>query len=246
MNDPHKPLRDDVRLLGELLGDTLRTLEGEPIYQIVERVRAMAKAARDGDEEAFRHLADDLAALSLDAALPVARAFAHFLNLANVAEQHHRIRRRRAYQRDPKSLPQRGSCDDAFRRVIEAGVSPADLHRAVSSLQVELVFTAHPTEVSRRTVVQKYNRVARALAEGDRTDLTVPEEAARIATLRQEIAGSWGTREIRRQRPDRIRGEPLDRRARVSARRRQRAGAAHRTAAPGRRDARPIRIVDRW
>jgi len=205
MNDPHKPLRDDVRLLGELLGDTLRTLEGEPIYQIVERVRAMAKAARDGDEEAFRHLADDLAALSLDAALPVARAFAHFLNLANVAEQHHRIRRRRAYQRDPKSLPQRGSCDDAFRRVIEAGVSPADLHRAVSSLQVELVFTAHPTEVSRRTVVQKYNRVARALAEGDRTDLTVPEEAARIATLRQEIAGSWGTREIRSERPT-----PLD------------------------------------
>src|SRR5688572_7562126 len=205
MNDPHKSLRDDVRLLGELLGDTLRTLEGEPIYEIVERVRAMAKAARDGDEDAFRHLADDLADLPLDAALPVARAFAHFLGLANIAEQHHRIRRRRAYQRDPASLPQRGSCDDAFGRLIEGGISPDDLHRAVSSLEVELVFTAHPTEVSRRTVVQKYNRIARALAEGDRTDLTAPEEDARLASLRREIAGSWGTREIRNERPT-----PLD------------------------------------
>jgi phosphoenolpyruvate carboxylase len=203
MNDPHKPLREDVRLLGELLGDTLRTHEGEPIYQIVERVRATAKAAREGDEDAFRHLADELASLPLDAALPVARAFAHFLNLANVAEQH--IRRRREYQRDPQSRPQRGSCDDAFGRLIEAGVSPDDLHSAVSRLEVELVFTAHPTEVSRRTVVQKYNRIARALGEGDRTDLTVPEEHARLALLRREIDGSWGTREIRLERPS-----PLD------------------------------------
>ncbi len=79
------------------------------------------------------------------------------------------------------------------------------LHGAVSNLAVELVFTAHPTEVSRRTVVQKYNRIARALADGDRTDLTVPEEEARVALLRREIAGSWGTREIRLERPT-----PLD------------------------------------
>ncbi len=67
------------------------------------------------------------------------------------------------------------------------------------------MFTAHPTEVSRRTVVQKHNRIARALAEGDRTDLTAPEEDARVASLRREIAGSWGTREIRNERPT-----PLD------------------------------------
>ncbi|MDQ3486210.1 MAG: phosphoenolpyruvate carboxylase [Acidobacteriota bacterium] len=205
MNDPHKPLRDDVRLLGELLGDTLRTLEGDSIYQIVEQVRATAKAARDGDEDAFRHLADDLASLPLDAALPVARAFAHFLNLANIAEQHHRIRRRREYQRDPHSKPQRGSCDDAFGRLIAAGIPADELYRAVASARVELVFTAHPTEVSRRTVVQKHNRIARALAEGDRSDLTVPETEARVALLRREIAGSWGTREIRIERPT-----PLD------------------------------------
>ena len=205
MTDPHKPLRDDVRMLGELLGETLRTREGEQLFLTVERVRAMAKQARDGDEEAFRHLAEELAALPVEAALPVARAFAHFLNLANIAEQHHRIRRRRAYQRDPASRPQQGSCDEAFGRLIEGGVPAARLHEAVANLRIELVFTAHPTEIARRTVVQKHNRIARALAEGDRLDLTIPEEEARLALLRREISAAWGTREVRAERPT-----PLD------------------------------------
>lgn len=205
MDDPHKPLRDDVRLLGELLGEALRTLEGDALFRTVERVRAMAKSEREGGEDAFRRLADELAGMPTDAGLPVARAFAHFLNLANIAEQHHRVRRRRAYQRDPDSRPQRGSCDDAFARLIEAGVAPERLHEAVAALRIELVFTAHPTEVARRTVVQKYNRIARALAEGDRTDLTLPEQDARVDALRREIAGAWGTREVRAERPT-----PLD------------------------------------
>ena len=86
--------------------------------------------------------------------MPVARAFAHFLNLANIAEQHHRIRRRRAYQRDPGSLPQRGSCEDAFARLIASGIRPdAAARRRVARCAIELVLTAHPTEVSRRTLV---------------------------------------------------------------------------------------------
>jgi phosphoenolpyruvate carboxylase len=205
MDDPHQPLRDDVRLLGELLGDTLRAREGEALFQAVERVRAMAKRAGEGDDDAFRRLADDLAALPVEAALPVARAFAQFLNLANIAEQHHRIRRRRAYQRDPASPPQRGSCHDAFGRLVDAGIAPGRLHDAVSALRIELVLTAHPTEVARRTVVQKYNRIAQALADGDRSDLTIPEEEARIAALRREITGAWGTSEVRAERPT-----PLD------------------------------------
>jgi phosphoenolpyruvate carboxylase len=109
-DDPHKPLRDDVRLLGELLGVTLRDLEGEHLLQTVERVRARAKAARGGDNTGFDALARELAQMPVESALPVARAFTHFLNLANVAEQHHRIRRRRAHHRDPGSPPQGGSC----------------------------------------------------------------------------------------------------------------------------------------
>ena len=107
--DPHKPLRDDVRLLGELLGDTLESRAGARIFRTVERVRALAKSARGGNDADFASLSAALSEMPLDDALPVARAFAHFLHLANIAEQHHRIRRRRAYQRAPDVRPQRAS-----------------------------------------------------------------------------------------------------------------------------------------
>ena len=96
-----KALRDDVRLLGELLGETLRRQEGQAIFDLVERVRALSKNARGGSDADFATLTQILGQMPVDEALPVARAFSHFLNLANIAEQHHRIRRRRAYQRDP-------------------------------------------------------------------------------------------------------------------------------------------------
>jgi len=199
--DPHKPLRDDVRLLGELLGDTIRTHAGEGIFAMVERVRALAKSARAGNDADFRVLADELSRMAVDDALPVARAFAHFLHLANIAEQHHRVRRRRAYLRDPRAAPQRGSCADAFARLLAGGVTPERLHDAVSALQVELVLTAHPTEVARRRLVQKHNRIAAALAMRDRPDLTAPEQQDLVADIRREIQAAWGTGDVRSQRP---------------------------------------------
>src|SRR5688572_24832623 len=104
--DPHKPLRQDVRLLGELLGDTLRARLGQPFFETVEHVRTLAKAVRNAETN-FHELASLLSALPVEAAIPLARAFTHFLNLANVAEQHHRIRRRRTYLRDAAAAPQR-------------------------------------------------------------------------------------------------------------------------------------------
>src|SRR5262249_25445939 len=85
--DPHAPLRDDVRLLGTLLGETLRAREGDGFFALIERVRAMAKSAHDADRGQFDQLADLLRDLPLASAVPVARAFAHFLSLANIAEQ---------------------------------------------------------------------------------------------------------------------------------------------------------------
>ncbi|HUP48214.1 MAG TPA: phosphoenolpyruvate carboxylase, partial [Thermoanaerobaculia bacterium] len=90
-----KRLRDDVRLLGELLGETLRAQEGEELFAMVEEVRALAKSGRAGSTEDFDRLGALLASRPTEETLPVARAFAHFLNLANIAEQHHRVRRRR-------------------------------------------------------------------------------------------------------------------------------------------------------
>ena len=207
--DPHQPLRDDVRLLGELLGDVLAAQEGEAFFQTVERVRTLAKSARAGRDEDFDTLADELSALPVDAALRIARAFTHFLNLANIAEQHHRIRRRREYQRDPLAPAQRGSCEDSFGRLIAGGIDPSRLHEAVCSLRIELVLTAHPTEVARRTLVQKYNRIADLLARPDTEDLTQPEHEELLAALRREITAAWGTTDVRQQRPtplDEVRG----------------------------------------
>ncbi len=197
-SDPHKPLREDVRLLGELLGDTLRRHEGEPLFQTVERVRRLAQSR---DDASFRELASLLAGLPVDAALPLARAFAHFLNLANVAEQHHRIRRRRAYLRDPQAKPQRGSVAETFARLVADGISPDDLYQAVRALRIELVLTAHPTEVSRRTLIHKYNRIAAFLAERERTDLTLPEREDCTNALRAEVLSAWDTDEVRHERP---------------------------------------------
>ncbi len=208
--DPHQPLRDDVRLLGELLGQVLRQHGEEGLYRRVEQVRALAKAAhgagpaegeatKAGEDDEFRALAEALRAMPIDAAQPVARAFAHFLNLANIAEQHHRIRRRREYARDPQGQPQRGSCAEAFPRLRKGGVSAEALTGALASLRVELVLTAHPTEIARRTLIQKHNRVAGLLAFRDRPDLTPEEDAGSLADLEREIATAWQSDEVRRR-----------------------------------------------
>ncbi len=208
-HDPHKPLREDVRLLGELLGETLRAREGEVRFNLVERVRALAKSGRAGAAEDFERLADVLGGMPVHDVLPIGRAFSHFLNLANIAEQHHRIRRRRAYQQSADRPPQRGSCDETFGRLVSGGLGTDELREAVCALEIELVLTAHPTEIVRRTMLQKYDRIARALALKDRPDLTVWEREGAIQALRREIAASWETDEIRRVRPtplDEVRG----------------------------------------
>ena len=206
--DPHKPLRDDVRLLGGLLGETLRRQEGQPLFDRVERVRALAKRSRHGDAnggDSFETLGGELRAMPTEAAVPIARSFAHFLNLANIAEQHHRMRRRRAYQRDPRGRPQQGSIEETLPRLAAGGLSPDALFEAVRTLRIELVITAHPTEIMRRTLQHKYSRIAAALADLDRPDLTPFERDALIDTIRREITAAWETEEVRRERPS-----PLD------------------------------------
>ena len=205
-SDPHKPLRDDVRLLGELLGETLRRDEGDAALRTGRagpRAGEAARSSRRGDD--FEALADELRAMPVAAALPVARSFAHFLNLANIAEQHHRVRRRRersgslaavrSWRRSRKRS--RGWSGRASRRT--------RCSRPSAACAIELVITAHPTEIMRRTLQHKYNRIAAALAGRDRPDLTPTEREALLESMRREIAGAWHTEEVRRERPS-----PLD------------------------------------
>jgi len=196
-HDPHKPLRDDVRLLGELLGETLRAREGDALFARVEAVRSLAKRAHAGEPQVFESLADGLADLPIAAAVPVARAFSHFLTLANIAEQHHRVRRRRDYARAERRSPQPGSCAEAFARWRGDGLAASRLTSAARSLRIELVLTAHPTEVVRRTLLQTHRRIGDALAVRDRPDLTPDEADATLDTLRREIATIWQTDEVR-------------------------------------------------
>ena len=196
-SDSLTALRDDVRLLGNLLGETLRRQEGEQLYETVERVRALSKSGRAGNARDFDELERVLRGLPLDQALTVARAFAHFLTLANIAEQHHRLRRRREHQREPGAAPQQASFEDSFARLRAAGVTPAQLHEQVSALRIELVLTAHPTEVTRRTMRQKARSIAELLERMDHPDLTPAERAEALAALRGEITAAWKTDEAR-------------------------------------------------
>jgi phosphoenolpyruvate carboxylase len=199
--DPHQPLRDDVRLLGEQLGRVLRQHEGESLFNRVEQVRTAAKRARGSDaEHELEAVAALLQEMPIDSALTVARAFAHFLHLANIAEQHHRERRRRDYARDPEGHPQPGSCAETFARLREAGVPADALVHAIESMRIELVLTAHPTEIARRTLIQKHIRIAELLAFRDRPDLTPAEQDDSLDALYREISAAWQTDEIRRER----------------------------------------------
>lgn len=199
-DDPHLPLRDDVRLLGELLGHTLREQEGVEIFETVEEVRALSKSrrAKDGDLAELERL---LAALPVERAVPVARAFSQFLGLANIAEQHHRIRRSRAYLTDRRTPPQRASFPEVFRQLCAEGIDGARIADTAAALEIELVLTAHPTEITRRSLMQKFRRIAGALARDDRGDLTYLEREEVRETLRREIHSIWETDEVRHERP---------------------------------------------
>ncbi len=197
--DPHAPLRDDVRLLGDLLGRVLREQEGEETYALVEQVRRAAKAARAGDRNAADKLLQRLGELPSDQAVVVVRAFSLFLSLANVAEQHHRVRRRREYRRSG-AAPQKASLAEAIPR-LAAAAGPDALMEAVAATRIELVLTAHPTEATRRTLLRQQARLAARLAERDRPDLLADERAAIEADLHRLVTTMWHTDELRRQRP---------------------------------------------
>ncbi|MNF36180.1 Phosphoenolpyruvate carboxylase [compost metagenome] len=191
-------LREDVHLLGELLGETFRAERGADFLDKIERIRKGAKAARRGSPAGAQQLAQTLDALAEDELLPVARAFNQFLNLANIAEQYHRIRRRRPDE--PLPFEER-VLGEVLQRLQAAGHSSQSLAQQIAGLDIELVLTAHPTEVARRTLIKKYDDIAACLAAQDHADLSVREKAQARRELRRLLAEVWHTEEIRRSKP---------------------------------------------
>ncbi len=203
-NDPLSPLRRDVSLLGEILGDTIKDQAGTSVFHAVEKVRTLSKSIREGATHKAVVLPKLLGALPKKDLRELTRAFAFFLNLSTIAEQHHRIRRRHDY-RKAGAAPQKGSLDEVLARLRKNGKSSTAIIKALLEQKVELVLTAHPTEIVRRTIFEKYRRIADTLWQLDRVDLDASEVEAAHETLRREVLACWLTDEIRRTRPT-----PLD------------------------------------
>ncbi|RKR06310.1 phosphoenolpyruvate carboxylase type 1 [Kushneria sinocarnis] len=194
----HESLRDNVRILGDNLGRTIASDLGEDFVDRIETIRALAKRGRQEGHEGRAALIDYLRRLPEGELLPVTRAFNQFLNLANIAEQHYRSRFRRVEDYRPGSQPR---LDDLFRRVQEAGHDARSLVERFADMRIDLVLTAHPTEVVRRTLIQKYDAIDHCLGEleaaGDQQ-----ERAERVrGRLAELVSQAWHTDEIRRERP---------------------------------------------
>src|SRR5256714_3335274 len=186
------PLRRDVRLLGDLLGRMLVEQEDESLLDDVERVRALARAARAGAPH--DELIEGGAALPIERQAGALRAFALSFQLTNVAEQQHRVRRRRAYELEQRVPPE--SLADAFAKL--DGIPQAELERHVS---LQLVLTAHPTEATRRTVLESQRRVGALLAELDDPRLAPSRRDEIEVELAAEITMLWQMDEVRSRRP---------------------------------------------
>ena len=200
-NSVNTPLRDDVRLLGDLLGQCLRQQAGDDLYQTIETIRKASVTTRGEQGAALSSLRDLLSPLDDATLLEVARAFSQFLNLSNIAEQHHRERLHRQHQRYPGDPGGDQGLANVLQRLQQEQISADVIDGTLQDLSVELVLTAHPTEVTRRTLIRKYDQMADLLGELDRPDLTDDELAFRREKLYRLILAAWSTDEIRRERP---------------------------------------------
>jgi len=195
--EPERPLRDDIRLLGRLLGDTVRDQEGSTAFALVEHVRQSAIAFhRDENVDARRELERILDGLSREQTMIVARAFSFFSHLANLAEDLHHSRRNRlaAIAGEP---PADGSLARALDRVAAAGVARDALDGFFRAAVIAPVLTAHPTEVQRKSVRDLEMQIERLLQTRERTRLTPDEQAANDESVRRAVLALWQTRILR-------------------------------------------------
>jgi phosphoenolpyruvate carboxylase len=194
------PLRHDVRRLGALVGEMLAEQRGRAFFERVEAVRTAAIRRREGKTDSTE-LADRLEGLEATDGEVLGRAFAAYFQVVNLAERVHRIRRRRDYQL-AGAAPQPESLPDVLATLKARGVSAGELLAWIERLDVEPVFTAHPTEAVRRSLLEKEQAVVRALVEGFDPARTPRERTVGRELIRNAITTSWQTAEAARVRPD--------------------------------------------
>jgi phosphoenolpyruvate carboxylase len=206
--DNERPLVEDIRLLGRLLGDVIRQQEGAEIYELIESIRKLSVTfRRDADHEADRALKKLLKSLAGDQAVMVIRGFTYFSHLANLAEDRHHIRRRAFHERIGDT--QEGSIEVALQRLRWAGITPKVISQTLANSFVSPVLTAHPTEVQRQSILGAERDIANLLNERDeikaraaavnanKDALTPKELASNEQRIRARVMQLWQTRLLR-------------------------------------------------
>ena len=203
-----RPLVEDIRLLGRILGDVIREQEGAAAFELIEQIRTLSVAfRRDEDHTADKALKKLLKGLTGDQTVSVIRAFTYFSHLANLAEDRHHIRRRSVHERAGDT--QEGSIEVALARLRWAGITPKTISQTLTKSHVSPVLTAHPTEVQRKSILDAERDIAqlltarddikmRSLANGSGKDALTPKElSANELQLRARVMQLWQTRLLR-------------------------------------------------
>src|SRR5579875_594846 len=221
------PLRRDIRTLGNALGRAIQQHDGYAVFAMVEKLRQSCKRLRDCSAQLRHATADERAVLQaeiatldreineiveqcdLDTAIAVIRAFTVYFHLVNTAEQYHRIRRRHTIEMDVEAMrqyPPRGSLPALLKYCRDQQLSANALQTLLNRLSIELVFTAHPTEATRRSLITKSRRIAELLAAHDDMERMTPLERLRWQhELESVITLLWRTDAVRSVRP-----QPID------------------------------------
>ncbi len=192
--DKDQALRDDVRTLGAMLGDLIREQKGEALYELVETARLRAIRRREGNEKPGEDLSGLVTGLDTDVAMQLVRSFSTYFQMVNTAEKVHRIRRRREYLSDPDQ-DQPGGLDETLLKLKASGMSIDDLQALLDSMLIEPVFTAHPTEPTRRTILRKEQNIVKHLVDMLNPTLTPQETNAALQNIRLLATTGWQTDE---------------------------------------------------
>ncbi|NDV69259.1 phosphoenolpyruvate carboxylase [Dysgonomonas sp. 25] len=196
MNEQKQSLmHENIKMLGDMLGETIKQAEGQETLNLVESIRRLSKAMHQGEEGAHEVLVATLQNLRDDQFLPVARAFNQFLNLTNTAEQYNSVSPHALGAENPVDFP------EVYKKLKEENVSDEDIIKAVDNISIDLVLTAHPTEINRRSLINNLNQVDSCLAYLDHDDLADYRKVHVIERLKQLVAQYWYTDEIRQSRP---------------------------------------------
>lgn len=195
MNQSHPLMHENIKMLGQLLGETVKEAMGDEMFERVETIRRLSKASNKGDNDAHQILVKTLQNLSDKEFLPVAKAFNQFLNLTNSAEQYDLVSPHAQAKENPVN----------FKKIHETlknqNCSDEDIKKTIENISIDLVLTAHPTEINRRSLINNLNEVNECLQLLDHDDLVDYKKEQVMRRLKQLISQYWHTDEIRKNRP---------------------------------------------